>query len=688
MSDDTSLTSRLRSAVARLAPSQDGDVSPQARDEEPIAISREEHTQEPDRDDIERWRREYYKNPLIRQPIRKFAADVVEPGVRIAVDAGDDDEPTVPSDYRFAEFQGMDLSDALRLWLSRAAIVGGRFDRDITDLLEDVIIDLRGRRGTALVEHAYDDPEEREYILGLRPFKVETTTAYTRDGKNILLRPGDTDVDFETVAVQDISGDPTRFDTAPTTPADQAAAFVQYDDIFGSYEEKDDIPFALDDVTLISNDPDTGTIFGEPDTASVVDRSEELREMFEDTMQAVKAVGYGHWVAQVDTDDEDEARSLLDSFDPSDPERVNVTNYAVETQQFDGQVPSNVEHIQQQIEYILAALPTPLYRVGFAGDINRDISDVQQDDYREAVSRERDRLESAFHDLLKQKTREFLHNDAKADESVDVDVSLVIEPEESDSPLEDENFNADEFSQTMSALKAAAPGGAVEQLVPPHEVRETFLGLDPEPPDAPDTDADALALPDETDERVEEAFRDAYLATRYEAGDEVETPSGVGVVIDVLEEDGTFAGTAIEASTQSPTYIVATEGGRPAWEEFKASDIQQTTIEVEGVDDPTDAAAEAQAMADLAAATESDIGPDGAKLGVTDWDYPPSWKQSPTPNRVILLKAWAGMNGQFDCGGDCCKGEIVGSGLSPGAANEFCASMKDRVLLTEQWRGG
>jgi len=680
MSDDTSLTARLRDAVARLAPSQDGDVSPQARDEEPIAISREEHTAEPDRDDIERWVREYYRNPLIRQPVRKFAADVVEPGVRVNVDAGDEEEPTVPSDYRFAEFRGLELSDALRQWLSQSAIVGGRFNRDITDLLEDVVIDVRGRRGTALVEHAYDDPREREYILGLRAFKAETTTAYTRDGKNILLRPDDTDVDFETVAVQDISGDPTRFDQAPRTPAGQAAAFVQFDDIFGSYDEKDDVPLALDDVTLLSNDPDTGTIFGEPDAASVVDRSEELREMFEDTAQAIKAVGYGHWIAQVETDDEDEARALLNSFDPSDPERVNVTNYGVEAERFDGQTPDTVEQIQQQIEYILTSLPTPLYRVGFAGDINRDISDVQQDDYREAVSRERDRLESAFHELLHEKAREFMLGDAKADESLDVDVGLVIEPEESESPLQDENFSADEFSNVMSGLKQAAPGGAVEQLVPPHEIRETFLGLDPEPPDAPDTDPDAMmSLPDETDERVQETFRDAYLATRYAEGDEVETPDGVGVVIDVFTSDDTFAGRAVEATSDSPTYVVATEGGRPAFDLFSASDLSATTIEVEGVEDATDAATEAEAMMDAHLADANTEADTIAELGVTDWDYPPSWRESPTPNRVILLKAWAGMDGSFSGCQREMRGEIARTA-------PFCGAMKDRVLLTEDWR--
>jgi len=199
MSDDTSLTARLRDTLARLAPTQDGDVSPQARDERPITVGREEHTQEPDRDDIQRWRDEYYENPLIRNPVRNFAADVVEPGYRVLVDPGEDaEEPSVPAEYPMADYRGLELSAALEKWLSSAAIVGGRFDRDFSDLLEDVVIDLRGRRGTALIEHAYDDPREREFILGLRAFKAETTTAYTREGKRILLRPDDTEIDFET----------------------------------------------------------------------------------------------------------------------------------------------------------------------------------------------------------------------------------------------------------------------------------------------------------------------------------------------------------------------------------------------------------------------------------------------------------------------------------------------------------
>ena len=665
--DDTTLTARLRSAVARLAPSQDGDASPQARDERPIAIGREEHTQEPDKEDIEQATDEYYANPLIRQPIRNFAADVCEPGYRVDVSMpADGDEPTVPDVYRFAEFRGMALSDALEAWLSSAAIIGGRFDRDFSDLLEDVLIDLRGRRGTAFVEHAYDDPREREYILGLRAFKAEETTAYHRSGKRILLQPDDAEMDSETVAIQPGGGDQTRFDEAPETPAGKAAAFVQFDDILGSYDERDDIPFALDDVTVISNDPDTGAIYGEPDTLSVIDRSEQLREMFDDTAQEIKAVGYGHCIVNVDTDDEDKARDLLDSFDPSDPERVNVTNYAAEAEQFDSDVPSNVDQIQQQIEYILAALPTPLYRVGFAGDINRDVTSVQQDDYREEVSRARDRLESAFHDLLHQKAREFLFEDAKADREFDGDVELVIEPEEAENPLNDENVDPDEFASLMQGLKAGAPGGAVEQVVPPHEIRETFLGLSPEPPEAPDADEDAaMALPDETDPRVRETFRDAYLARQYSEGDVVQSPQGLGVVTGVETEPFTGKNDEkIDASDSSPTYIVGLKDARVGVGFYSASELDSAEMPDTGVDDPTAALS----------ATEAELSE--ADLAETTFGIPDSWEDSPKPNRLILLDAWSSMGGTF-------RGARRELG-----SNRLAASMKDRVLQWEGWRDG
>lgn len=137
--------------TALLAPSQDGEASPQAHDERGTVVGREEHTEEPSYDDVTDWVECYESNPLVRVPVQNFASDVTEPGVAVAVDAGDDSMPTVPEDYPDDTYAGMELDDALEAWLGDCYIDGWDFDADVVDLLDAVVKDRRGRRGTAIV---------------------------------------------------------------------------------------------------------------------------------------------------------------------------------------------------------------------------------------------------------------------------------------------------------------------------------------------------------------------------------------------------------------------------------------------------------------------------------------------------------------------------------------------------------
>ena len=488
---------------ASLAPSQDGEASPQARDERATVVGREEHTEEPSYDDVTDWVKCYESNPLVRVPVQNFASDVTEPGIAVTVDAGDDSMPTAPEDYSDDTYAGMDLDDALEAWLEDCYIDGWDFDADVVDLLDAVVKDRRGRRGTAIVEHAYDDPEKRQRVLGLRPINAETVTAYTRSGKGIVLRPDDDVNEFESVAVQNLSD---SRDEAPETPAGKSAAIAQYDDIFGT-SERDEIPFALDDITVSAYDPDTGSLFGQPDTATVVDRAEAVRKKLERVDQAVLNAAFSNIIAQVDSDEEKIVKKVRDNLDPNDPEIVSATNAPVNLTEVNGQVPDAVDTIQQEIEFVLAAMPTPLYRVGFAGDINRDITSEQQDDYTDALRRERRRLEADFQKILRLKATEFLESDAHADSSIDVDVGMEIRPDDATSPLQDDEFDADEFSTLMDGLSTAAgPKGGADTIVPKRVILETFLDMDPDEILDEESDASLAAL-DESDPRVREAFK-------------------------------------------------------------------------------------------------------------------------------------------------------------------------------------
>lgn len=190
-------------------------------------------------------------------------------------------------------------------------------------------------------------------------------------------------------------------------------------------------------------------------------------------------------------------------------------------------------------------------------------------------------------------------------------------------------------------------------------------------------------------ERIARAVRPGYLlrelpdgdrraeaATRYAEGDKVSVDGSRGVVAEVWtdgEHDGPD-GDTYQASADSPVYVVGTQDGAEA---VPASDL-------EADDWGSDVSSPDQELADSVA---GDAEAGRLEAGPFDFDIPESWQDSDTPNRLILLDAWAGMGGQFDCGGSCCKGTMMSSGMSDGASDRFCAAMKDRVLLWEGWRG-
>lgn len=157
------------------------------------------------------------------------------------------------------------------------------------------------------------------------------------------------------------------------------------------------------------------------------------------------------------------------------------------------------------------------------------------------------------------------------------------------------------------------------------------------------------------------------LANRYSEGDIVDTPDGVGVVSGVWNSSWEDDGETIEASDRSPAYTVALVDG--GFGHYKASDLQADDLPETDVENPEE---DLEAMMDVAAATYT------AEWEALDWSNPPSWRRSDTPARVIALQAWADMNGQFDCGGACCMGDLRDA--------ELCASLKDFVLGTTSWR--
>lgn len=175
---------------------------------------------------------------------------------------------------------------------------------------------------------------------------------------------------------------------------------------------------------------------------------------------------------------------------------------------------------------------------------------------------------------------------------------------------------------------------------------------------------------------------------KFTEGDKVMLGDERAIVVEIWtsgEREGPD-GEEYEASEDDPVYIVATEDGAEAATEDDLTADDWST----GRDDPDEELGEHLAASRVMARVMDDGSVEHVTVqaGPTDWDYPESWKEADTPARLILLDAWSSMGGQFDCGGDCCKGTMTKAGMSDRASDQFCAAMKDRVLMWEGWRRG
>lgn len=408
----------------------------------------------PDRGAIEDYVGDYRTCPLVSTPIDNYASDVLAPGIRI-------------------ETTNADLERDLLEFCSNAAIQAGEFDHDFADLLQDQVRDY-ALRGTGIAEIAYADRESAEEIKGFRLLRAETLTPYTRPGQAILLRPDDTP------STRTVGADER---TAPQTAAGKTAAYVQFDNVFTGYRDREEIAFAQDDVVKVTNRPETGAIFGRSDVEAVHSRVRGLLQKLEDVDTAIAAKAYAFWLIKIGeegtTTEEDieQAKSFMKEQEPENygPGKKQAVPHTVNLETFSGEVPEVWESLEFDVKFILSNLKTPKYRTGWEDDINRDIALREQEDYREEVRSMRRTLEAKWQPVLERVAIQMGYGSAENPP----EFALLIEEQRDTNPLRSEWFDAETFRATMQGLEVAAPGGQVDRIVPPETILD-WLGQDPE----------------------------------------------------------------------------------------------------------------------------------------------------------------------------------------------------------------
>jgi heat shock protein HspQ len=184
---------------------------------------------------------------------------------------------------------------------------------------------------------------------------------------------------------------------------------------------------------------------------------------------------------------------------------------------------------------------------------------------------------------------------------------------------------------------------------------------------------------------IQDAIDNArYNQEEYEEEEKVRTDDGRGFIVDILtsgfDEEGEES---VEASEDSPTYVVILEGEDKPFGYYKADEIESEDWD-SGIEDPSEELAEAE-----------DNGRDNLKYRLENalaairgrehqeghFTWPESWRKSEKPARLIAMDAWLSMG---PSGVSSCINEMRGEVASP---ERFCADFADRLYMWDYWRG-
>lgn len=344
--------------------------------------------QDPPKDRMRRYWRQFETTPLVREPISSFARQVVEPGYRVEADVLNEDE-----------------IERLERWLQNAAIVEGKRDRDVMKLLKKAAVQ-REVRGTALIEKV-PAKEDHDVLYGVKLVNPETVEVNTMPRQAVLLPPKEPEEIFE---------DNPNVDPAdvPTTPDGLAAAYQQ-DVTTNRWRSSDEFTqyWTADQLIPLTRDADVGEIFGTSRLESVSSRIEGLKKKLQDNDEAIASKAYPLWLFMFGTDDQPWDRDDIDRFmnahdmDNFQPGLKQGVRGDVSVETISGEVAEIAEYLQFDLDYILTSMPMPKYTLGaFESQINQFVSKSQERDIQRQLKEARREMESEFSEVVQEKAQE------------------------------------------------------------------------------------------------------------------------------------------------------------------------------------------------------------------------------------------------------------------------------------------
>lgn len=396
---------KVKGAVASVASLVDpsGDPDPQGHvhaSTETIRVSYD--VNRPEDDALQDYWDTYEKNPIVRRMISNFASEVVEPGWFITAD---DEE----------------LKEELTEFLEQVAIVDGEVNRNFIDVAEQAVVQ-REVRGTVLIEKVRDNDGN---YTALNPLNPETFEIYTKPGKAILLAPDDHQ----------------EFDDIKLTEGGDAAAYVQFDDKWDRFRNRQEKRFTRDQLIKIVRDADVGEVFGTSVIEPIQDRSDALRDKLQDNDDAIATKAWPIIIFQGGPDDEPWSREEMEDFmDNLDIENIQPGtmigvggDMGLET--FSGEVADIGDSLDFDLNWNIAAMPGPSYAIGgFEENVGQPIATQQAAEFRKEIRKMRRDLENKFTPFLKEIAEQYdLTNNTSAIDSIQLHITRpdgLVPPED------------------------------------------------------------------------------------------------------------------------------------------------------------------------------------------------------------------------------------------------------------------
>jgi len=346
----------------------------------------------PDRAKLEDYWELYQEIPLIRQPIRSFASEVIAPGYYI--DAEDED-----------------LKEDVEEWLSSCSIVDGEVDKDFSMLLKKATIQ-REVKGSALAEKVEDQDGD---LYGFKLMRPETVRAFTKPGQTVLLPP---DYDYEQYQEDDgFLGRLTSSQDFYTTENGDVAAYVQLDDAISGMDDGYYIPFTREQVIKLTRDSDVGEIFGKSRIAAVEDRLQALLKKLDDNDKAIESLAHPFQLFQFGSEENpwepSEIKDFMnqhsqDEFEPGMKQGVQG-DMSIDT--VSGEVAPIEEFLDFDINWIISEMPMPKYSIGaWESDVNQFVSRSQEQRLENQISEARNEIENEWEPVIEEKVEQLGYN--------------------------------------------------------------------------------------------------------------------------------------------------------------------------------------------------------------------------------------------------------------------------------------